>query len=173
MATSARTKATRKKGTKKKRSRTVRRKVSRLRKPDEMPLETWQVELRRQFGPEQGFDLKNVGDHPIFSEFHVTNPQSGNTYRVAIRGTSAGDNFCACPDFATNALGTCKHIEFTLAKLARKRGGKTALRNDLRYWSSSPLPQGRSRPADRNRSEDRDSRTCSKRTGTKNRAAPI
>jgi SNF2 family DNA or RNA helicase len=39
-----------------------------------------------------------------------------------------GDNFCGCPDFATNHLGTCKHIEFTLAKLMRKREQRAALR---------------------------------------------
>src|SRR5262249_15318176 len=33
-----------------------------------------------------------------------------------------------CPDFATNTLGTCKHIEFTLGALERKRGGTRALR---------------------------------------------
>src|SRR5262249_4863734 len=38
------------------------------------------------------------------------------------------DNHCSCPDFATNTLGTCKHIEFTLARLERKRGGAAELR---------------------------------------------
>jgi superfamily II DNA or RNA helicase len=47
---------------------------------------------------------------------------------VRIRGPRLGDNFCSCPDFATNTLGTCKHIEFTLAALERKRGGAAALR---------------------------------------------
>jgi superfamily II DNA or RNA helicase len=103
-------------------------KLSRLRKPEGMSLEAWQTELRRQFGREQDFELKNVGEHPVFSEFHVTNPTSGNTYRVAIRGTGPGENFCSCPDFATNDLGTCKHVEFTLARLEKRRGGKTALR---------------------------------------------
>lgn len=103
-------------------------KLSRLKKPDEMELETWQRELRRQFGREQQFVLKNVGADPVFSEFHVTNPESKNTYRVAIRGPRLGENFCSCPDFTTNALGTCKHIEFTLATLERKRGGSRALR---------------------------------------------
>ena len=32
-----------------------------------------------------------------------------------------GGNFCSCPDYATSELGTCKHIEFTLARLLRKR----------------------------------------------------
>jgi superfamily II DNA or RNA helicase len=99
-----------------------------LRKPDEMSLEEWQTGLRRQVGREQNFRIVNTGDQPFFSEFHVTNPQSKRSYRVAIRGTCRGENFCSCPDFATNSLGTCKHIEFTQAYLERKRGGKAALR---------------------------------------------
>ena len=45
---------------------------------------------------------------------------------MAIRGLRPGDNYCACPDYATNELGTCKHIEFTLARLTKKRGAKAA-----------------------------------------------
>lgn len=105
----------------------AQKKLSRLRKPDDMSLEAWQAALRRQFGPEQDFRLKNLGSEPIFSEFEVTNPQTLRTYRVAIRGAALGENFCSCPDFAVNTLGTCKHIEFTLAKLGRKRGAKAAL----------------------------------------------
>jgi superfamily II DNA or RNA helicase len=103
-------------------------KLSRLHKPPDLSLEDWQIELRRQFGREQNYRLENVGEHPIFSIFHVTNPQSQNTYRVHIRGVQPGDNFCSCPDFATNTLGTCKHIEFALAVLERRRGGVAALR---------------------------------------------
>ncbi len=102
-------------------------KLSRLHKPEGMSLEDWQIELRRQFGRTQKFRLRNVGDQPLFSEFEVANPQSGNTYRVKIRGSNPGMNYCSCPDFATNTLGTCKHIEFTLAKLEH-RGGTTRLR---------------------------------------------
>lgn len=103
-------------------------KLSRLHKPEDMSLEDWQIELRRQFGRDQSYRLENVGEHPIFSIFHVTNPQSQSTYRIHIRGAQPGDNYCSCPDFATNTLGTCKHIEFTLAVLERKRGGVSALR---------------------------------------------
>ena len=107
-------------------------KLSRLHKPDEMSLEDWQIALRRQFGREQNFRLKNLTDQPVFSEFQVTNPQSKAAYRVAIRGAKPGDNYCSCPDFATNTLGTCKHIEFTLAKLRRQKGAAPALRNGFR-----------------------------------------
>jgi superfamily II DNA or RNA helicase len=104
-----------------------RGKLSRLHKPEEMSLEEWQIQLRRQFGREQKFKLRNLGEHPFFSEFQVSNPQTQGTYRVHIRGAEVGDNYCSCPDFATNTLGTCKHIEFTLALLERKRGGVQAL----------------------------------------------
>lgn len=102
-------------------------KLSHTRRPSGMETAQWQAQLRRQFGRAQAFKLKNLGEQPVFSEFQVTNPQSGGSYRVAIRGAQAGENFCACPDFATNDLGTCKHIEFVLGKLERKRGGKQAL----------------------------------------------
>ena len=101
--------------------------ISHLRKPEDMPLEQWQIALRRQFAQKQNFRLKNTGDEPVFSEFIVTNPQTKGEYRVAIRGQRIGDNYCSCPDFEVNTLGTCKHIEFTLAKLQRKRGGRKAL----------------------------------------------
>jgi superfamily II DNA or RNA helicase len=103
-------------------------KLSRLHKPENMSLEEWQIELRRQFGREQPFQLKNLGSEPIFSEFEVRNPQRKSAYRVHIRGHRPGENYCSCPDFATNTLGTCKHIEFTLAVLERKRGGPAQLR---------------------------------------------
>ena len=103
------------------------KKLSRLRKPDGMSLEDWQVALRRQFGRQQDFKLKNVGSEPIFSDFEVTNPETEKTYRVAIRGAGLGENYCSCPDYAVNTLGTCKHVEFTLGRLARRRGAKTAL----------------------------------------------
>src|SRR5687767_13529173 len=98
-----------------KRRRAKKPKLSRLYKPENLSLEEWQILLRRQFGREQKFRLKNLGDRPAFSEFLVTNPQSHNTYRVTVRGRRPGQNSCTCPDFATNSLGTCKHVEFVLA----------------------------------------------------------
>ena len=76
--------------------------------------------------------LENVGAETVFSDFEVTNPGNGNRYRVAIRGVQPGENFCACPDFATNDLGTCKHVEFVLGKLEKKRGGRKALAQGFR-----------------------------------------
>lgn len=102
-------------------------KLSHLRKPEEMTLEQWQTALRREFGRQQSFGVKNLGTDPVFSEFRITNPATKGEYRVAIRGLRPGDNFCSCPDYAVNTLGTCKHIEFVLDKLQQKRGGSVAL----------------------------------------------
>ena len=101
-------------------------KFSRTHAPTGLAPVDWQRALRRQFGREQAFGLENIGAEPFFSEFRVSNPQSKSAYRVAIRGRQSGDNFCACPDYATNELGTCKHIEFVLAALEKKRGAKAA-----------------------------------------------
>lgn len=101
-------------------------KFSRTHAPTEIAPVEWQRALRRQFGREQAFGLENIGAEPFFSEFRVSNPQSKSSYRVAIRGKLPGDNYCACPDYATNELGTCKHIEFVLPELEKKRGAKSA-----------------------------------------------
>ena len=113
------------------RNTTKRRKVKqtpkrtpRTHQPKGMSLEEWQIALRREYGREHNFQFKNLATEPIFSEFAVTNPVSGRTYRVAIRGNELGVNFCSCPDFAVNTLGTCKHIEGLLVRLGRKQGAK-------------------------------------------------
>ncbi len=92
----------------------------------------WQRGLRRQFGREQAFALENLGSEPFFSEFRVANPASKSSYRVVIRDLGPGGNFCSCPDYATNDLGTCKHLEFTLARLQKKRGARTAFARGYR-----------------------------------------
>jgi SNF2 family DNA or RNA helicase len=47
---------------------------------------------------------------------------SGKSYRVAMRGPGLFENYCSCPDFAVNTLGTCKHIEALLLRLRKRHG---------------------------------------------------
>src|SRR5712672_4421904 len=101
-------------------------KLSHTRAPVNLLPVDWQRGLRRQFGREQAFELENLGSEPFFSEYRVSNPASKSSYRVAIRGLGPGGNFCSCPDYATSELGTCKHIEFTLAHLEQQRGARAA-----------------------------------------------
>lgn len=106
--------------------KTQKPKVSRHHKPENLELEEWQRILRKQFGEQQDFILKNIGDHPFFSDFFLTNPKTEMTYKISIRGDGPSENFCTCPDYRINYLGTCKHIEFALFKLKKKRGAKKA-----------------------------------------------
>src|SRR5206468_2335386 len=107
-------------------------KFSRTRAPDGLSPADWQRGLRRQFGREQAFGLENLTGEPFFSEYRVTNPVSRSSYRVAIRGVGPGGNFCSCPDYVTSELGTCKHIEFAIARLEKKRGAKAAFARGYR-----------------------------------------
>lgn len=113
--------ASRKKGhTSNKKQKTT--KVSYNRRPDNVELRDWQIALRQQYGKDQVYTFENIGNHPVYSDFKVFNPESKSAYRVAIRSQKPGKNFCACMDFKTNGLGTCKHIEFVLYQLGNKRG---------------------------------------------------
>jgi superfamily II DNA or RNA helicase len=114
------------------RRKSAKKKTPRTHKPEGMTLEQWQIALRREFGREQKFKLENLDGNAIFSDFLVNNPETKRTYRVSIRGQNPGDNHCSCPDFAVNTLGTCKHIEFTLARLSRRPGGTAALKQGYR-----------------------------------------
>lgn len=90
------------------------RKVPYHYKPEELSLDEWQAELRKQYAKDQNFRFKNIGNHPVYSDFEVYNPTTGQTYKVCIRDGKESYNFCSCPDFKINALGTCKHVEYML-----------------------------------------------------------
>lgn len=100
---------------------------SRTHKPVDWSIEQWQVALRREYAKSQNFKFKNIGRHPVFSEFALTNHSTGRTYHAAIRSERLGDNFCSCPDFSINTLGTCKHVEFILSRLRANRGYRSLL----------------------------------------------
>ncbi|OPY91070.1 MAG: RNA polymerase-associated protein RapA [Syntrophus sp. PtaU1.Bin208] len=117
-----------KSGVSQKIAKSTESRISRTQKPVHLDLEQWQRQLRRQFGEQQKFQLENRGNDRIFSEFALTNPETGRTYRIAIRGEAPGDNFCSCPDYRINNLGTCKHIAYTLARLKKMRGAKRAFK---------------------------------------------
>ena len=76
-----------------------------------------QIDIRRRRGAEGKFRIQNLGRNRVFSDYQVTNPVTGGQYRVGIRGFEVGDNTCTCPDFRTNTLRTCKHVEAVLAAL--------------------------------------------------------
>jgi len=78
--------------------------------------------LRREFGREQEFRLENVGKEPVLSEHTVTNPQTGGTCRVAIRGTSPGERYLGLPAPEPEML---RMIADLLGRLAGGRQART------------------------------------------------
>ncbi len=84
-----------------------------------------QIERRRQRAKEEIARVSNKGNHPIFSSFEVKSA-SGQVYRVDIQSLDELQNTCTCPDYQTNLIGTCKHIEGVLLHLRREYGDRLA-----------------------------------------------
>lgn len=106
------------------------KKISYYRKPENLTLDQWQTALRKQFGEdnEHEFKIVNLGRQEFFSDFQVTNTQTNNTYKVAIRSADDSQNFCECFDFKTNRLGVCKHISAVMHHLGQMKGFKKAMK---------------------------------------------
>lgn len=82
-----------------------------------------QIERRRERAREEILKIANKGSHPVFSLFEVKSV-SGHTYRIEIRSLDELQNSCTCPDYKTNLIGTCKHIEGVLIYLRKAHGEK-------------------------------------------------
>lgn len=69
--------------------------------------------------------VEQLGGKPWFGEWQAETVSSENhfpqAYRVTIRSLHQRANLCTCPDFQVNQLGTCKHIEAVLHKLAKRK----------------------------------------------------
>lgn len=121
-------------------------KLSNTKKPSTLSFEEWQTTLRKQFSTEQKFSIKNIGDHKVYSDFDVRNPSTKKVYKVAIRSQTTGLNFCSCPDFKVNNLGTCKHIEYVFNFIkSRKTLAKMLNEEHQRPYSSVTLKYGHER----------------------------
>ena len=80
-----------------------------------------QISARRERAHGSIVHILTRPDGNLYGDYSVRSA-SNKTYRVAMRGPGLFDNYCSCPDFAVNTLGTCKHIEALLARLRRRRG---------------------------------------------------
>jgi superfamily II DNA or RNA helicase len=80
-----------------------------------------QIEERRGRGKDA---VAKILARPAGSPFgdYTIKSSSGRTYKVSVRGVGLFENYCSCPDFAVNTLGTCKHVEAVLARLRGSRG---------------------------------------------------
>jgi len=76
-----------------------------------------------------------------FGDYRVKSA-SGKTYRVAMRGPGLFENYCSCPDFGVNTLGTCKHIEALLFRLRKRHGHVLERQEYVRSRASISLQYG-------------------------------
>ncbi|MEH0018411.1 MAG: SNF2-related protein [Desulfobacter sp.] len=100
-----------------------------------------------QFTPVRG-DMF-TGDHKVIS-------RDSRTYTVCLHEPAKARGHCSCPDYLTNGLGTCKHIQFMAAHLREESGFSTQVRTETLpfidiFWDSlaqaprlyAPLLDGR------------------------------
>ncbi|HEX4044806.1 MAG TPA: DEAD/DEAH box helicase [Gammaproteobacteria bacterium] len=82
-----------------------------------------EIARRRIRGQSEKFQVEMTKkDHPYFGCFNVRSKQD-RQYHVEIRCLNEHINSCDCPDYQSNHLGTCKHIEHMLFRL-QKQGKK-------------------------------------------------
>ncbi|MBI4870866.1 MAG: DEAD/DEAH box helicase [Candidatus Riflebacteria bacterium] len=84
-----------------------------------------QIERRRERALLESFKISKTGQRQVLTDFDVASP-SGRSYRVRIRSVKERTNGCTCPDFRTNLLGTCKHVEAVLEKLRTRHRSRLA-----------------------------------------------
>jgi superfamily II DNA or RNA helicase len=105
---------------------------------------------------EERMTVRSADPKRPWTDYRVTSPASGRSYRVALRGRERGESYCSCPDFRKNTLGTCKHVlhvqgkverRFTRAQLARpyRRRGLSLY---LHYAEGVELRLGVPKPLD-------------------------
>ena len=92
---------------------------------DEQDLLAQAIEERAKRAETERMKIRSADPKAPWTDYTVTSAISGKTYRVALRGEARGVSYCACPDFKTNTLGTCKHI---MKVLARTRAFPKAVR---------------------------------------------
>jgi superfamily II DNA or RNA helicase len=100
-----------------------------------------QISERRERAPAA---IAKILDRPSgkpYGDYRVQSA-SGKTYRVAMRGPGLFENYCSCPDFAINTLGTCKHIEALLLRLGKRYGRTLEGRKFARTRASISLQYG-------------------------------
>lgn len=81
-----------------------------------------EIERRKKRGRKESFEIESIPAEPSKLPVCFTvQSTSGRSYRVALRHLADPLNHCTCPDFDTNGLGTCKHIEAVVFHLEQHR----------------------------------------------------
>src|SRR6267143_3190941 len=100
-----------------------------------------QISARRERAHGSIVRILTRPDGNLYGDYSVRSA-SNRTYRVAMRGPGLFDNYCSCPDFAVNTLGTCKHIEALLFRLRKRHGSALERKKYQRDRASISLQYG-------------------------------
>ncbi|MBI3893528.1 MAG: DEAD/DEAH box helicase [Candidatus Wallbacteria bacterium] len=75
-----------------------------------------QIQRRQERARLENFTIRPQGGGSVLGDYEVDSA-SGRSYRVTVRSVAEAASDCTCPDFRTNLLGTCKHVEAVLEHL--------------------------------------------------------
>ncbi len=112
----------------------LKTRISHTRKPTDLTDIQWQIILRQQIAEDENFSIQKLSEGLVFADYKVENSKTAATYKVALRSADNSLNYCSCPDFRTNQLGTCKHVEAVLLKI----NAKPALKKQLAISYTPP-----------------------------------
>ena len=98
--------------------------TGRSRYPSWLTTDQHEYELRRKRAYEEPMLLRKCkNEHTSIFNDYIVSRKDVNTpqeYKVEIRSYTNYHNYCNCPDFNKNFLGTCKHIEKIILKTKTK-----------------------------------------------------
>lgn len=89
------------------------------------------VAERQERARKERMRVQSSNRRVLWTDYLVTNAESGKTYRVALRGWEPGQSYCSCPDFRKNTLGLCKHV-LRVQQTMRRKFSKAAGRQPYR-----------------------------------------
>jgi uncharacterized Zn finger protein len=80
----------------------------------------------------------------MFKGDYLVINQAGRQYNVTLHDPVKDSGHCSCPDYLTNGLGTCKHIQFMAGFLKKEQGFKKQVAREVFpytdiYWDSPLL----------------------------------
>jgi len=103
------------------------RKGRKPRFPSWLTTDDHEVEMRRQRAQAEPMKIRRrqpgsgvYADYAVTTKEHIPGEPT-QQYIVELRSLERCGNYCTCPDFAKNQLGTCKHIEKVLLQAAQRR----------------------------------------------------
>ena len=79
-----------------------------------------EIERRKARAELEKFNIQNLEPSQAYYSDFMVGSKADKKYHVEIRSLQEHSNSCNCPDYRTNGLGTCKHIEFVLNRLKKK-----------------------------------------------------